>query len=494
MDSFLLFLPETAVFVAALITLLMAAMDARQRTTYLTAAASATAVLAVSLISLLASGLGEGQPFFPGIYVVDRFSQLLKVGIAVGLFFTILISHNLSSVRERSRIELPFFLFVASAGMMMMVSATELLTFYVALELSAYSLYIMAALHCAQREGSETGAKYILFGAASSAVSLYGISLVFAATQTTYLTEIAAHGLSGGDAPLLMVGVLLLLAGLLFKLGVLPFHAWVPDTYQGAPHQVATFIGTVSKVAAVGVLVRVISIVLADSEYLTDVLVALCVLSMTAGNLAALVQQDIKRLLGYSTIAHAGYILIGLVCSSELGLAAALFYGLIYVPIAFCPFLVVCAVGRRDNPTLASVAGLYRRSPLLAVVLLIGMFGLAGIPPTPGFAGKWFLFSAALERGMFWLVLVGAINATISLYYYLQVVKAAYLPPPGAQGEHTQNGHAEGDHAQADDPVPAGAAYVLAAACALIILAVTGFYPGPLWDLAQAAAAAALPG
>ncbi|MEM9490737.1 MAG: proton-conducting transporter membrane subunit, partial [Myxococcota bacterium] len=230
---------------------------------------------------------------------------------------------------------------------------------------------------------------------------------------------------------------------------------------------------------------------------LTDLLVALCVLSMTVGNLAALAQRDLKRLLAYSTVAHAGYMMIGLLAFSQTGMAAVAFYALTYVPMAFCAFLVVCALGRNgDNPTLDSIAGLHRRAPLLAALLLIGMFGLAGIPPTPGFAGKWFLFAAALERDMFWLVLVAAINATISLYYYLQVVKAAYLSPAPAHDDAHDDAH---DAAHDKDVDAAGSkdgdtftlgspAYVLGAALAIALVAVLGFYPGPLWDMALEAA------
>ncbi len=484
MDDFLLFLPETAVLVAGLLTLLMSAFELSYRAVWRISLILAAAVVAVTAASLFA----EGEPFFPGIYGVDIFSQLLKLGIAGGLFLTVLASGNVATIRSRIRADVPIFLFVSAAGMMMLVSATELLTLYVALELSAYGLYIMAALHTSKRLGGESGVKYTLFGAASSAVSLYGISLIFAITGETQLGAIMAYGVSAANVPLLLVGVLLTLAGLFFKLGVFPFHSWVPDTYQGAPHQIATFIGTASKVAAVGVLIRILAIIAPDPGHMVEIMVALCVLSMTVGNLAALVQKDLKRLLAYSTVAHAGYIMLGLLTFTKVGVAAAIFYVMVYVPIAFCPFLVVCAIGRDGtNPTLESIAGLHRRSPLMAVVLLIGMFGLAGIPPTPGFVGKWFLFSAALDSGWFWLVLVGAVNATISLYYYLVVVKAAYLSPKASE-----NSGENADSALPDLPSPSPT-LVVAAAVAILVIAVAGFYPAPLWDLARDAAALMMP-
>ncbi|MCG8420177.1 MAG: NADH-quinone oxidoreductase subunit N [Proteobacteria bacterium] len=498
MDDFLLFGPEVTVLVAALITLLMATTEVSYRMLWSVSIALSAAVLVVTAASMG----GDGEPFFPGIYRVDRFSQLLKLGIAAGLLASLLVSADVGSVRPRTRLELPFFLFVSCAGMMMLVSATELLTFFVALELSAYGLYILAALNRAGREGSETAAKYVLFGAASSAVSLYGISLIFGVTRTTYMADIAhlAAQMSPADTPLLAVGALLFLANLFFKLGVFPFHAWAPDTYQGSPHQAATFIGTVSKIAAVGILVRILSLFDPDANnnHLTGILIGLCILSMTVGNLAAIAQSDLKRLLGYSTVAHAGYMLIGLLAFSELGMAAAVFYALVYLPMVLCPFLVVCVLGRDgSNPTLSSMAGLHRRSPLCAALILIGMFGLAGIPPTPGFAGKWFLFAAVLERSgfMFWLVLIAAINATISLYYYLKVVKAVYLSPAPAKSE--DHGPGGGDGSKPSDEqckdysaIHLSPAYKVAGFLAIAMVALCGFYPNLLWDWAVQAARA----
>ena len=193
---------------------------------------------------------------------------------------------------------------------------------------------------------------------------------------------------------------------------------------------------------------------------------------MTVGNLAAIVQNDIKRLLAYSTVAHAGYIMIGLVCFSEGGVASAIYYAVIYVPIVFCAFLVVSVLGRDgSNPTTSSIAGLHKRSPLLALTLLVGMFALAGIPPTSGFFGKWFLFSAAIESDMLWLVLVGAINATVSLYYYLRIIKEAYLTPPADETAITLS-----------------PATTIAAGLGIALVLFFGFYPRPLWELAETAA------
>ena len=268
------------------------------------------------------------------------------------------------------------------------------------------------------------------------------------------------------------MGIVLTLAGVLYKLAAFPVHAWAPDTYQGAPHEASVFLATASKVAAVGLLLRVLSMAGGETEHLKTLLIVVAVLSMSVGNLSALFQKDFKRLLGFSAVAHAGYLLLGLLTFSELGAAAAIFYVLTYVPIVVCAFLVVAAVSQNGaNPSIASLAGLYKRSPFLGLVLLVAMFGLAGIPPTPGLAGKWFLFSAVIEDGHLWLVLVAAINATISLYYYLLVVKSAYLSPPG------------------DAPaITLSPTYSVTAFVAVVLVMFSGFYPAPVWSMAKAAA------
>lgn len=466
MGDLSLFIPEAVALLGVLVAFAMSAFGASARATWATSVVLATAALGASAAMLGA----EGEPFFPGIYRVDLFSQVLKIGITLGLTLTLLISRNLGSVRHSVRVDMPIFLFMSTLGLMMLVSATELLTLYVSLELSAYGLYIMVALHRRRHMASESATKYVMFGNVASATTLYGLSLVYGASGTTYVAEIMAQPAALGS-PLFLVGLALMLSGFFFKLGLFPFHSWAPDAYQGAPHQAATFIGTASKVGAVGVLIRALGLA-EDPSDLVPFLLALSVLSMTVGNLAALVQKDLKRLLGWSTVAHAGYILTGALAFSTTGMAAAIFYVLIYVVVAFCAFLVACRVGADgSNPSIESLSGLYQRSPFLAFLLLLGMFGLAGIPPTPGFAGKWFLFSAALEAGLFWLVLAAAVNATISLYYYLMIVKAAYLTPPG-------------DHPE----ITVSPAYALAGGAAIGLVVVTGFYPGPLWDLALEAA------
>ncbi len=460
-----LFCPEFALLLGALLSFACAAIGTKARTAWLVSLAAAIITVGTSALALPY----QGHPFATDIYAVDSFSQVLKLGISLALAFAIAISQRQDSTRASARTEVHFFFYLSALGMMMLVSATELLTLYIALELSAYGLYILAALHRRERLGSEAAAKYILFGAAASAISLYGISLIYGAAQTTYIPAIAASG----GSPLLIAGVVLTLAGVLYKLAAFPVHSWAPDTYQGAPHEASTFLATASKVAAVGLLLRVLSMAGGNTEHLRTMLIVVAILSMSVGNLSALFQKDFKRLLGFSAVAHAGYLLLGLLSFSKLGAAAAIFYVLTYVPIVVCAFLVVAAVSHNGaNPSIASLAGLYKRSPFLGLVLLVAMFGLAGIPPTPGLAGKWFLFSAVIDAGHLWLVLVAAVNATISLYYYLLVVKAAYLDPPGEYPD-----------------IKLSPTYSITAFVSVALVVFMGFYPAPIWSMASSAAA-----
>lgn len=465
----LLFLPESMTLLGALVAFVLSLANAPAERTWVASLFFALLGFGAACISLNQSG----EPFAPGIYRVDLFSQLIKVGLALGLLWVLALCRKPTTIRPSTRIDVPFFLSLSTVGMMMVVSATELLTFYVSLELSAYGMYIAVALHRDQSAtGAEGAAKYVLFGAVSSAITLYGLSLIFGLFGTTFMADIASQAATI-TSPLFYVAVLLVLAGLLFKVALFPFHFWAPNAYQSAPHQLVTFIASASKLAAVGILGRILSLASADPKSLVEIIFVLSLLSMTIGNLAAIVQKDLKRLLAFSTAAHAGYLMVGFIAFSQTGVAATLFYGFVYLFTAFAAFLVVCAMGDDgSNPTLESIAGLHKRSPMLAFILLIAMFGLAGIPPTGGFAGKWFLFSAALEAGHFNLVLLAAINSTIALYYYLIVIREAYLRAP-----------------KDDIPLVLSGPYRVAGLSALALLLFVGVYPGPLWDLCHRAAA-----
>ncbi|MBM4283837.1 MAG: NADH-quinone oxidoreductase subunit N [Deltaproteobacteria bacterium] len=394
--------------------------------TYWAALGLAAAGFVVALYCLFQNG----EIFFRA-YKVDLFSQIFKAALALGLFLVMMISRNLAHIEPRYHAEFFFFLTTCTLGMMMLVSSVELLTIYVALELSSYSLYILVPLRKGDGLDVEAGIKYLFIGAVSSGFMLFGLGYIFGATHSTYLSEIIPRMPELLASPIGLVGLLLTLAGLFFKLSVFPFHFWAPDVYQGGANQVVTFIATASKAAAVAVILRLAMLGAKYGYSFTQALVVLSIVSMTLGNLVAIIQKDFKRMLAYSSIAHAGYVLIGVITFQELGYASAVYYALAYLVMNFTVFMVLSEVATDGQDLkIEELAGLYSRSPLLTMSLILGIFALAGVPPSIGFTGKLLLFTSAMNEGYFWLVLIGAVNGTVSLYYYLKVVYAAYFLEP----------------------------------------------------------------
>ncbi|MFP3866831.1 MAG: NADH-quinone oxidoreductase subunit N [Desulfobacteraceae bacterium] len=412
----------------------------------------------------------QGELFFAA-YRVDLFSQIFKAALALGLFLVLMISHNLAHIEDRYHAEFYLFLTTCTLGLMMLVSAVELLTIYVSLELSSYSLYILVPLRRGDDIDVEAGIKYLFIGAVSSCFMLFGLSYIFGATHSTYINEIMAKMPELLQSPIGIMGILLTLAGFFFKLSVFPFHFWAPDVYQGAANQVTTFIATVSKAAAVAVLLRLAALGHAYGFGFTQGLWILSIVSMTLGNLVAIVQKDFKRMLAYSSIAHAGYVLMGILTLSEAGYTAAIYYAVAYLIMNFTCFMVLSEVASDGrNLKIVELAGLYHRCPLLGLALMLGLFALAGVPPSIGFTGKLLVFTSAMKEGYFWLVLVGAVNGTISLYYYLKVVYAAYF--------------LEGKELPAIKPAPSMRA--LSYALILIIIGF-GVFPDRVVELARVA-------
>ncbi|ROQ93493.1 NADH-quinone oxidoreductase subunit N [Desulfosoma caldarium] len=384
----------------------------------------------IGLAVTVACARMEGFLFFDS-YRVDLFSQVFKVFLALGMFFVVLVCNELQGIEPRKHGEFYFLLSVCTLAMMMLVSAVELLTIYIALELSSYSLYLLVPMRHRADEYVETGIKYFMVGATASALMIFGMGYLFGVTHTTYVADIVQKLPHVLHQPAALVGLLLALGGFFFKQALFPFHIWAPDVYQGAANQVTTYIATASKMAAAAMVIRFVGMSTGQSELLVQILVVLSVLSMTFGNLVAIVQKDIKRLLAYSSIAHAGYMLIGILCMTQRGYSSAVYYALAYLIMNFACFMVIIRVAPDGhNLQIRELAGLHKRSPILAMTLMLALFGLAGIPPTLGFTGKFLVFAAALEKGYLMLVIIGMINATISLYYYLIVIKAAYLLEP----------------------------------------------------------------
>ncbi|WP_305044835.1 NADH-quinone oxidoreductase subunit N [Geoalkalibacter sp.] len=391
------------------------------------------AVMLLATLAMLASAATFNQSglLFFEAYRIDALSQLFKVILCAGLVLVAWAGPGLRGIEQRLRPEYYMFLAISTLGLVMLASAVELVTIFLALEISSYALFVAIPFRQPQRsrEQYEAGIKYVLFGAAASGLSLFGMSYIFGLSGTTYLAELAAllPGMIGAQ-PLVVPGMVLLLCGFFYKLALFPMHFWTPDVYQGAANETAGFVATLPKLGAVILLLRLVSLAGVDMTQLTWALGILAVLSMTVGNLAALVQNDIKRLLAYSSIAHAGYLLLGILAGNPLGQAGAIYYAAGYLLMNLaCFFVLYHLSGDSRNLSLDDLKGLYRRSPLLAFTLAAGAFSLAGIPPTIGFTGKFVLFTAAFQKGLYGLVVLALVNAAISVFFYLKMVRAAYL-------------------------------------------------------------------
>lgn len=420
-----LFLPELALLASGLFIFFMGLGKSeiaviKNIATTLGAIIFATALFTVSQ---------EGELFFKS-YRVDLFSQTFKVLIAGALFVVLLFSNKMEGIRGELHAEYYLFLFMSVLGLMMLVSSVELLAIFVSLELSSFAVYIMVPMRDDTgkfRFQMEAGAKYLLFGVMATGFMLYGMSYLFGLTGSTYLVDIVSILPQLYTTPAAIVAMAFILAGFFYKLAIFPFHFWVPDVYEGATNETTSFIATVPKLAAVALLLRFITMMDEGGNMIINVLMVCSILSMFYGNLSALVQKDIKRMLGFSGIAHAGFVLLGLLVFHTTGYAHALYYIAGYVVMNLACFLVVCSVATNgENVAIEDLTGLYKRSPLLALTLLIGLFALAGIPPFVGFMGKFFLLVDALKQDYILLVTLAAINTAIAIYYYLSVVRIAF--------------------------------------------------------------------
>jgi len=468
MTMWKLFSPEIFYFLSGLVFLgLSMTRRSNPRRDYSIALALAASGVVVCLASVKLNGT-----LFYNAYQVDLFSQVFKVMLSLGLFLITCICSELNGIERRFHAEFYLLVFVCTIAMMLLVSAVHLLTIYIALELSSYSLYILVSLRKGKGFGLEAGIKYFFIGVFASAVMLFGVALLYSVSQAVFLTELIQVLPGIIDRPVVMVGMLLTLCGFFFKLAVFPFHFWAPDVYQGAANQATAYIATASKVAAIAILTRMVALTGAGSSHLVHILVTLSIISMTVGNLAAIVQKDIKRLLAYSTVAHAGYVLIGILSMNSVGYFSVVYYALALLVMKFTAFLVVIKVAEDgQNLEVSELAGLHRRSPLLAMALMVSIFSLAGIPPTIGFTGKFLVFAAAMQKGYFTLVLIAMINVVISLYYYLLVLRSAYL-------------------LEADEDKPAlriSTPIKILTAALVGIMVVAGIFPHYLIELAEAA-------
>jgi len=410
------------------------------------------------------------QSFFGGIYLVDSYGNFFKILFLLAAVLVMLSAGKyIEQFRERSS-EFYALMIFGTLGMMIMASAGDLITVYLGLELMTVSFYILTAYLLNDERSAEAGLKYLILGAVSSAVMLFGVSLIYALSGTTVIGDIAGKI---STQPALIAGIVMLVAGFAFKISAVPFHMWAPDIYQGAPIPVTTYLAVGSKAAGFAAMVRIFMVALPLSQFNWTLLLAvLAALTIIIGNLIALAQQDVKRLLAYSSIAQAGYILAGLVAANAYGLKGVLFYAMLYVFSNTGAFAVATAVEVDTGSTdLASFAGLSKRSPMLAAVMTVCMLSMAGIPPLAGFAGKFYLFSGAIQSGYLWLAFIGLLMSMISVYYYLQVAKVMYI----------------GEEIQPDKEMEVSGAARLAMWVCLLGTILIGIYPAPLSNLAQTA-------
>jgi NADH-quinone oxidoreductase subunit N len=429
-SSFLMaFLPELVLLLGAFVLFVITLGHSRVRL-----ARIAALITALATVATCALCLREQAVLFGEAYRVDQFSQLLKLVFACGFTAILLLSGRLPDIRDEIQPEYYLFLTLSVSGLVMLVSCVDVITLVIALELSSYPLYLMVPMRrerVGQRTQMESAIKYIMFGVAANGIMLFGLSYLYGLTGTTSLPGMFIKLQPVIDSPLAIVGLSLAFCGFYYKLAVFPFHFWTPDVYQGASNETAAFIASLPKVGAVAVLVRLVSLATPDNQIVATMLTGLAIASMFFGNLIALVQKDFKRLLGFSGIAHAGYAVVGFVALSEAGYAASLYYITGYMLMILACFVVISRVSRDGtNVAIEELAGLHHRSPLLALTLIVGVFGLAGLPPFVGFMGKLSLLTAALAQGHLALVIIAMVNAAIAVYYYLNVVRVAMFGAP----------------------------------------------------------------
>lgn len=392
----------------------------------------------IGLLGLAAAAIASAllwttqETGFSDSIALDRYALFFNFLFCLTGALTLLMSmdylHTINLVVGEYYVQL----LLSVIGMMLMAAATDLIVLFLALELMSISVYVLAGIWRPELRSSEAALKYFLLGAFASGFLLYGIAMAYGAFGTTTLAPIAAQlgTLTADQRPLALAAIALLLVGFGFKVAAVPFHAWAPDVYEGSPTSVTALMAVGVKAAAFAAFARVFLHTLgAVSVDWSWIMWILAVLTMSVGNLAALVQRNIKRMLAYSSIAHAGYLLVGMVSASEAGGAAVLFTLLVYALMSLGAFAVVIAIGRRGEPNedIADYAGLGFRHPFLGLCMTVFMLSLAGIPTFAGFTGKFFLFSAAVQQGYVWLVIIGALNSTVSIYYYAGVLVQMYM-------------------------------------------------------------------
>lgn len=467
--NWIIALPEITLSCAAMAILIFGVL--RRRDAALSCTMLSLGALLLAAVIVIGTPYGTG---YQGLFVSDAFAAFCKVLILAGSALSLILALDYNHRQDLSRFEFPVLVLLSTVGMMIMVSASNLMPFYVGLEMQSLSMYVLAAFARDDVRSAEAGLKYFVLGSLASGMLLYGISMVYGFAGTMQFSRLAeALGNGAAVSPGLVIGIVFIVAALAFKISAAPFHMWTPDVYEGAPTSVTALMSTAPKVAAIGMLVRVMAgpfgHLLAQWQQL---IVIVSVASMLLGSLAAIGQWNIKRLMAYSSIGHMGYALIGLAAGTPAGMRGVLVYMVTYIFMSAGTFACVIAMRRRGHALekIADLSGLARTDPTLALVFAIMMFSMAGIPPLSGFFGKLYVFLAAVQAGLWTLAVLGVLTSVISAFYYLRIVKVIYFD----QAE------------EAFDPRPASLSFVAVAGGAFTLLFFV--FPAPVVGAAQAAA------
>ncbi|MGH6953360.1 MAG: NADH-quinone oxidoreductase subunit NuoN [Alphaproteobacteria bacterium] len=471
-------LPEIALAVMGMVLLMVGVFRGDRATRSISWAVVASLMLAGALAAYVTEGRTVS---FDGLFVTDPFALFMKTLVLAGSALAVVMSMGFNDRERTARFEYPILFLFATVGMLMMISANDLIALYVGLELQSLCLYVLAAYRRDALRSTEAGLKYFVLGALSSGMLLYGASLVYGFTGTTRFDALAALLHGGGPAAAapsigVVVGLVFVSAGLAFKVAAVPFHMWTPDVYEGAPTPVTAFFAAAPKVAAIALFVRFL---VGPFGGLLDqwqqIIVFISIASMALGAFAAINQTNIKRLMAYSSIGNIGYALVGLAAGDEAGVRGVLIYMAIYVAMTLGAFGCILCMRQRGRMVedIYELAGLARSRPLMALALAIFMFSMAGIPPLAGFFGKLYVFLAAIEAKLFALAVIGVLASVVASYYYVRIVKVMYMDEPG-----------EGF----DRPIGRDMTLVLVGTGLFTLLFFV--HPAPLLDGAQAAAAA----
>ncbi|WP_315833008.1 NADH-quinone oxidoreductase subunit NuoN [Bradyrhizobium prioriisuperbiae] len=466
--SLLPVLPEIVLALGAMLLLMLGAYRGQQVTGLINVLAVLLLVVIGALVLLLPAGK---LTTFNGSFIVDDFARFLKILALIGSGTTLILAREFLSDSSRRIFEFAILILLSTVGMMVLISAGDLIMLYLGLELMSLALYVVAASHRDDAKSTEAGLKYFVLGALSSGMLLYGASLVYGFTGTVSFAGIAAAAKEGSIG--IVFGIVFLLAGLCFKVSAVPFHMWTPDVYEGAPTPVTAFFASAPKVAALAVFTRVTLTAFPGIVHEWQQIVAfVAIASMALGSFAAIGQTNIKRLMAYSSIGHMGFALVGLSAGTPEGAQGVLVYIAIYVAMTLASFSIILAMKRQGQAVekIADFAGLARTNPLLAFFFAMLLFSLAGIPPLAGFFAKFYVFLAAIKAGLFTLAVIGVLSSVVGAFYYLTIIKTMYFDEPVG----------------AVDPVRIELRAVLAIAGTFTILFFV--YPAPLVKAAAAAA------